>query len=168
LQAYSASKKVTISAKDAKDTDTHLSQAACNDFLTATSILVEASALPTDQPGQTKYFVLIDPNALSFGPPDGGVRNAQIELATCMFNALGLPLQYNRQSIGQKFTEAEYQSIRAHGVTHTISFVPKPETARVRLLVCDTRTGMIGSVDLPSLSGSSYFYLLSPAGKEWG
>ena len=139
----------TISAKDVKDTDTHLSQAACNDFLTATSILVEASALPPDQPGQTKYFVLIDPNALSFGPPDGGVRNAQIELATCMFNARGLPLQYNRQSIGQKFTEAEYQSIRAHGVTHTISFVPKPETARVRLLVCDTRTGMIGSVDLP-------------------
>ena len=29
------------------------------------------------------------------------------------------------------------------------SFLPRPETARVRLLVCDTRTGMIGSVDLP-------------------
>ncbi len=66
-----------------------------------------------------------------------------------MFNARGLPLQYNRQSIGQKFTETEYQSIKAHGVSHTISFVPKPETARIRLLVCDTRTGMIGSVDLP-------------------
>jgi VWFA-related protein len=139
----------TISAKDAKDTDAHLSQAACNDFLTATSILVEASALPPDQPGQTKYFLVIDPNALSFGAPDGGVRNVQIELATCMFNARGLPLQYNRQSIGQKFTETEYQSIKAHGVSHTISFVPKPETARIRLLVCDTRTGMIGSVDLP-------------------
>jgi VWFA-related protein len=139
----------TISAKDAKDTDAHMSQAACNDFLTATSILVEASALPPDQPGQTKYFLVIDPNALSFGPPDGGVRNVQIELATCMFNARGLPLQYNRQSIGQKFTEIEYQSVKAHGISHTISFVPKPETARVRLLVCDTRTGMIGSVDLP-------------------
>ena len=139
----------TITAKDAKDTDTHVSQAACNDFLTATSILVEASALPPDQPGQTKYFIVIDPNAVSIGPPEGGVRNVQIELATCMFNARGLPLQYNRQSIGQKLTEAEYQSIKAHGISHTISFVPKPETARVRLLVCDSRTGMIGSVDLP-------------------
>src|SRR5713101_4138250 len=139
----------TITAKDAKDTDTHVSQAACNDFLTATSILVEASALPPDQPGQTKYFLVIDPNALSFGPPEGGVRRVQIELATCMFNARGLPLQYNRQSIGQKLTETEYQSMKAHGISHTISFVPKPETARVRLLVCDTRTGMIGSVDLP-------------------
>jgi VWFA-related protein len=139
----------TISAKDAKDTDTRVSQATCNDFLTATSILVEASALPPDQPGQTKYFLVIDPNALSFTPGEGGVRNVQIELATCMFNARGLPLQYNRQSIGQKYTEAEYQSIKAHGISHTISFVPKPETARVRLLVCDTRTGMVGSVDLP-------------------
>jgi VWFA-related protein len=139
----------TISAKDAKETDAHMSQAACNDFLTATSILVEASTVPPDQPGQTKYFLVIDPNALSFGPPQDGVRSVQIELATCMFNARGLPLQYNRQSIGQKFSETEYQSIRAHGISHAISFVPKPETARVRLLVCDTRTGMIGSVDLP-------------------
>ena len=138
----------TIWAKDAKATDAHLSQAACNDFLTATSIFVEASALPPDQPGQTKYFLVIDPNAVSFGAADGE-QNVQIELATCMFNARGLPLQYNRQSLGQKFTETEYQTVKAQGISHTISFVPKPETARIRLLVCDTRTGMIGSVDLP-------------------
>jgi VWFA-related protein len=139
----------TISVKDAKDTEKHVSQAACNDFLTATSIMVEATALPPDQPKQAKYFLVIDPNALTFGEPEGGMRNVQIELATCMFNARGLPLQYNRQSIGQKFTEAEYQAVKAQGVSHSISFVPKPETARVRLLVCDIHTGMIGSVDLP-------------------
>jgi VWFA-related protein len=139
----------TVAAKDAKDTDTHLSQAACNDFLTATTILLEATALPPDQPGQTKYFMIIDPNALSFGAPEGGVRNLQMELATCMFNKRGLPLQYNRQTIHQKFTEAEYEFSRKHGISHTISFVPKPETVRVRVLVCDTRTGMIGSVELP-------------------
>ena len=139
----------TVWSKDASATDAHLSQAACNDFLTATSIFVEASALPPDQPGQTKYFLVIDPNAVSFGAADGGAQNVQIELATCMFNARGLPLQYNRQSLGQKFTETEYQTVKAQGISHTISFVPKPETARIRLLVCDTRTGMIGSVDLP-------------------
>jgi VWFA-related protein len=148
-EGYFAREAEATWAKDAKATDAHLSQAACSDFLTATSIFVEASALPPDQPGQTKYFLVIDPNAISFGAPDGGGQNAQIELATCMFNARGLPLQFNRQSIGQKFTETEYQSIKAHGISHAISFVPKPETARIRLLVCDTRTGMIGSVDLP-------------------
>ncbi|HEV7511669.1 MAG TPA: VWA domain-containing protein [Candidatus Acidoferrum sp.] len=138
----------TTWAKDAKATDAHLSQAACNDFLTATSIFVEASALPPDQSGQTKYLLVIDPNAVSFRAADGE-QNVQIELATCMFNARGLPLQYNRQSLGQKFTETEYQTVKAHGISHTISFVPKPDTARIRLLVCDTRTGMIGSLDLP-------------------
>lgn len=139
----------TISAKEAKDVDANLSQAACSDFLTATSILVEASALPPDQPGQAKYFLVIDPHALSFGNLEGGGRNLQIELATCMFNERGLPLQYNRQTIGQKFTESEFESLKTYGVPHTISFVPKPETTRIRLLVCDSRTGMVGSVDLP-------------------
>lgn len=146
---YAREADATISAKNARDADAHISQAACHDFLTATSIVVEASAVPPDQPGQSKYFLLIDPNAISFGPLIDGVRNTQIELATCTFDARGLPLQYNRQSIGQKFTETEYQSLKAGGVTHSISLVPQPETARIRLLVCDTRTGMIGSVDLP-------------------
>jgi len=136
-------------AKDSKDMDIYVSQAACSDFLTSTSIMVQASGVPPDQPEQAKYFLLIDPNALSFGPADGGGRNLQIELATCMFNERGLPIQFNRQTITQKVPDSEFQSIKSHGVTHTISLVPKPGTTRVRLLVCDSRTGMVGSVDLP-------------------
>lgn len=139
----------TISGKEGKDIDARLSQASCNDFLTATSILVEAAALPADQPGQAKYFIVVDPNALSFSAPESGSRSVQLEIATCMFTVRGLPLQYNRQSVSQKFSDTEYQWIKAHGVSHSLSFAPNPETARVRLLVCDTRTGMIGSVDLP-------------------
>ena len=136
-------------AKDSKDVDTYVSQAACSDFLTSTSILVQASAVPPNQPGEAKYFLLIDPNALSVGPAGGGERNLQIELATCMFNERGLPLQFNRQTITQKFSDSEFQSLKSHGITHTISLVPKQGTTRVRLVVCDSRTGMIGSVDLP-------------------
>ena len=138
-----------FSAKNAKDSDSYISQAACTDFLTATSIMVQAAALPPDQPEQVKYFLVIDPHALSFANLEGGGRNLQIELATCMFNERGLPLQFNRQTVTQKFTESEFDSLKTRGVPHTISFVPKPETARVRLLVCDSRTGMVGSVDLP-------------------
>lgn len=136
-------------AKDSKDVDTYVSQAACSDFLTSTSIMVQASAVPPDEPGQAKYFLLIDPNALSFGPAEGAEKNLQIELATCMFNERGLPLQFNRQTITQKFSDPEFHSLKSHGIMHTISLVPKPETTRVRLLVCDSRTGIFGSVDLP-------------------
>lgn len=149
-------------AKDSKDVDTYVSQAACNDFLTSTSILVQASAVPPDQPGQAKYFLLIDPNALSFGVTERE-RNLQIDLATCMFNERGLPLQFNRQTITQKFSDTEFQTLKSHGITHTISLVPKPETTRVRLLVCDSRTGMVGSVDLPY---PGKILSVSPAGPE--
>jgi len=146
---YARESDTLTAAKDSKETDSFVSQAACNDFLTATSVLVQASAVPPDQPGLAKYFLLIDANSLSFDPGEGGARNVQLELATCMFNARGLPLQFNRQTITQKFSDSEFQALKARGLTHTISLAPKPETARVRLLVCDSRTGMVGSVDLP-------------------
>ena len=138
-----------ISASEPKDTDTRVMHAVCNDFLNATSILMSAKAVLADQAGQAKYFLAIDPNALSFGPPEGGARALRLELGACMFNARGLPLQYFRQSVEQKFSESEYRATLASGIAHTMSLTPKPETARVRLLVCDTATGMIGSVDVP-------------------
>lgn len=145
---FARSSDATIAASETKDTEARVRQAACNDFLDATSILVSAEALPADQ-GQAKYFLAIDPGALSFGSPEGGIRNLHLELAACMFNLRGQPLQYFRQGVDQKFTESEYQSTKASGVVHTLNLIPKPETTRVRLLVCDTATGMIGSVDLP-------------------
>lgn len=138
-----------ISTSAAKDLYTRVMHAACNDFLTATSILMSAKSVTPDQPGQAKYFLAIDPKALSFGSLDGGVRILHLELSACMVNAHGAPLQYFRQSVDQKFNEPEYQSTIASGITHTMSIMPKPETARVRLLVCDRATGMIGSVDIP-------------------
>jgi VWFA-related protein len=139
----------SISVAEAKDTDTRVMHAACNDFLSATSILMSTKAVPGDQSGQAKYFLAIDPNALSFGSPEGDVRTLHLELGACMFNAQGSPLQYFRQSVDQKFTESEYRATLASGITHTMSLAPKPGTARIRLLVCDTATGMIGSVDVP-------------------
>jgi hypothetical protein len=145
----------TITAAEAKDRDSRVMHAACDDFLSATSILMSTKAVPSDQPGQAKYFLAIDPNALSFGPPEGDVRNLHLEIGACMFNAHGSPLQYFRQSVDQKFSDSEYRATIASGITHTISLVPKPETARIRLLVCDTATGMIGSVDVPYPSDTS-------------
>jgi len=152
---FARSSDATISAGEAKDTDNRVMQAACNDFLSATSILMSAKAVPADQPGQAKYFIAVDPNALSFTSPEGGSRTLHLELGACMFNAHGAPLQYFRQGVDQKFSEAEYQTTISSGITHTFSLVPKPETARVRLLVCDTATGMVGSVDVPYSSETS-------------
>jgi len=146
---FARASDASISASEAKDTDTRVMHAACNDLLSATSILMSTKAVPSDQAGQAKYFLAIDPNALSFRSPEGDVRTLHLELGACMFNAQGSPLQYFRQSVDQKFSESEYRATIASGITHTMSLVPKPGTARIRLLVCDTATGMIGSVDVP-------------------
>ena len=145
---FARASDATISATEAKDTDNRLTQAACNDFLSATSILVSAQALPAD-PGQAKYFLAVDPGALSFVSAETGARNLRLDLAACMFDQRGQPLQYFHQPVDQRFSESEYQKTRATGITHTLTLSPKPETARVRLLVCDSATGLIGSVDLP-------------------
>lgn len=87
-------------AKDSKDMDIYVSQAACSDFLTSTSIMVQASGVPPDQPEQAKYFLLIDPNALSFGPADGGEgicrlswQHACSTSVGCPFNSIAKPLR---------------------------------------------------------------------------
>src|SRR5260370_2835100 len=96
-----------------------------NVFMNGLTLIVVASGLQPEKPDYIKYFLVIDSNALSFGPPEDGVRNVHIELATCMFNAPGLPLQYNRQSIGQKFTQTEHQSITTHAISPPIPSLPK-------------------------------------------
>src|SRR5260370_4982338 len=106
-------------------------------------------SVPSYPAPQAKFFLAIDPNALSSRSPEGDVRTLHRELGACMFNAQGSPLQYFRQSVDQKFGESEYRATIASGITHTMSLVPKPGTARIRLSVCDTATGMIGSVDVP-------------------
>src|SRR5262249_55469551 len=44
------------------------------------SVLVSAEELPADQ-GQAKYFLAVDPGALSFGPTENGVRNLHLQFA---------------------------------------------------------------------------------------
>ena len=146
---FARSSDATISAGEAKDTDTRVMQAACNDFLSATSILVSAKAVKAEGAEQAKYFLAVDPNSLSFNAGEGEGHNLHLEVGACMFNVHGAPLQYFRQGVDQKFSEAEYRQILSTGISHTLTLSPKPETARIRLLVCDTRTGMIGSVDVP-------------------
>src|SRR5258707_14518893 len=117
--------------------------AVCNDFLNATSILMSAKAVLADQAGQAKYFLAIDPNALSFGTPEGGARALRLELGACMFNARGLPLQYFRQSVDQQLCVSEYRATLLTCITHTIKLSPKPFTARDRLNACKSATGPI-------------------------
>jgi VWFA-related protein len=128
--------------------DPQLKQAACEDLLTSTSVLVVAQALPPDKPKQAKYFLNIDSRMLSPTTTEGGKkREVRLDVAVCSFDRSGKALQYMQDTVDRKFEAAEFSSIR--GIPHAIEFAPREGTVRIRLLVRDSTSGQIGSIDVP-------------------
>ncbi len=128
--------------------DPGLRRAACEDPLTSTAILLMAKPIPPDEAGAAKYFLAIDAHMLSFIPQPAGGRELGISVAACTFDKTGQPLQYVQKNSQAKLNQEQFAAA-AHGITQTFQFSPKPGIARVRLLVRDSASGRIGSVDIP-------------------
>jgi VWFA-related protein len=133
--------------KDKAGNDPQLQEAACQDLLTSTTVLLVAQALPPDKPGLAKYFMNIDARMLTFSPGDDGKRDLKMTVAICSYDNTGKALQYFQQNVDQQFAEKDYAALRA--VPHQIEFAPAAATARVRLLVRDSGSGQMGSLDIP-------------------
>ena len=129
--------------------DSQLEEAACGDLLTATSLLVVARAYPPDQPGQVKYFMVIDSKRLSLLPTDAGNHSMSLDVAVCSMDNNRKPVQFMQDHVRQEITDKDLPTITARGITHVIQFTPKPETASVRLVVRDVESGRLGSLDIP-------------------
>jgi VWFA-related protein len=134
-------------AKDKAGNDPQLQEAACQDLLTSTTVLLVAQALPPDKPGLAKYFMNIDARMLTFSQGDDGKRNLKMAVAICSYDHTGKALQYFQQNVDQQFAEKDYAALRA--VPHAIEFTPAEGTARVRLVVRDATSGQMGSLDIP-------------------
>ena len=143
-------------ADDGGKSDMNLQKAACQDLLGATAILVMAQRVASDQPGQAKFFLGIDPNAVTFTPADGGGRNLQLSFAVCAFDKDGKAVQYFHENTEQKLTEPQYEAIKSHhGIPHPVAFAPPAVAVRVRLLVRDLVSGRMGSVDVPNVAANT-------------
>lgn len=128
--------------------DPALQRAACEDPLTSTAILLMTQAIPPDQPGAAKYFLAIDSRMLTFTQPEAGNHELGMSLAACTFDKTGQPLQYLQKNSVTKFNEQQFAAV-SHKIALPFQFTPKPGVARVRLLVRDSVSGRIGSVDIP-------------------
>jgi VWFA-related protein len=133
--------------KDKAGNDPELQQAACEDLLTSTSVLLVSQALPPDQPNQAKYFLNIDSRMLSPTTTEDGKREVRLNVAICSFDRSGKALQYMQDTVDRTFEAAQFSSMR--GVPHAIQFAPKEGTVRIRLLVRDSNSGQMGSLDIP-------------------
>jgi VWFA-related protein len=133
-----------------KIANAQLQQAACEDFLTATSLTLAVRILPAESPDKVKYWVLVDPDAISF--PDAGenARGLNLMVAACTFDKSGKPLQLMQDPIERKLTDHEYKTLLAqHFVPHSLIISPGSAAAMVRVLVKDNSSGRIGSVNIP-------------------
>jgi VWFA-related protein len=140
---------------DTKQAERELREAACQDLLTSTALLLVAKAMPPDQPDKAKYFLAIDSKLLTFAPADGGGRNLSMDVAVCTFDRKGKQLQYFMERSDQKLNEKEYASMAAHAVPHLVQFVPGAGTTSLRVVVRDSGTGEMGSVDIPYVAAAS-------------
>ena len=144
-----AGTKETDSKNEEKLAERELKQAACADLLTSTALLVVARSMPADKPDQAKYFLAIDPKLLTFAPGASGGRVLRMNSAVCTFDKRGKALQYFSDRTEQTLTDDEFSKMTAHAVPHAIQIPVAPDVMRVRLVVRDSGSGAMGSVDVP-------------------
>jgi VWFA-related protein len=143
---YARSGDARNKAEEKKANDPQLQQAACQDLLTSTSVLLVARTYAGDQPGQAKFFLAIDSRMLTLSPASG-THEFQMDLAVCALDSTGKPLQYMQDRVLHEVKEVDAAAKAT--ISHVVQFAPKPETARVRLVVRDMPSGRLGSVDIP-------------------
>ena len=145
-EGYYAREGEPETKKDAKgENDPRLQQAACEDLLTSTSVLVVAKAYAGDQPGLAKFFMAIDSKMLTLSPDK---HEARLDLAACTLDVTGKPLQYMQDHASQQLSDKEAAS-GSVSISHVMQFAPAQGTARIRLVVRDVPSGKLGSVDIP-------------------
>lgn len=137
-------------SSDVKTMAAKIQQAGCEDLLTATSVTLAVRTLPPDSPDKIKYWVLVDPETITFPQASETERGLDLMIAACTFDKAGKPIQLFRDPIERKLNDHEYKTLLAeHFVPHNMVFAPGPGVAMIRVMVRDNSTGRIGSVNIP-------------------
>jgi len=124
-------------------------QEACASLLPVTSIGLKAEPLVAQNAGESRYLLSISPSALSV-TPTGDKLALHLRLAVCEFAPLGGRFHIFTREMTKKFSERDALSWQKQDIASVIDYNPKPQTARLRLAVLDTSTGLTGSVDVPA------------------
>jgi hypothetical protein len=134
---------------DAKAADRQLQDAACRDLLNSTTLVMAAKQYPSDEPGKARYYIGIDPSALTFTSQSDGTHQLVLKVGACTFDKSGKPLQFMEETINPRLTDKQYSTVEGNGYPHNNLLSPGPGVATVRLLVEDVPSGQMGSVNIP-------------------
>ncbi|MCU1301705.1 MAG: VWFA-related domain protein [Candidatus Sulfotelmatobacter sp.] len=147
--AHSSDEKV-----DPKYTEKQFEQAACQDVLSSTSVLMVAKAF--QEPEKVRYFVAVEPGTITFTPEADGTEHVRLKVGLCSFDKSGKPLRLLQDTIDEKLTQKQFAEVQAeHGFARVVSLVPTPGMSLVRVLIKDLPTGLMGSVNIPYTEAST-------------
>jgi VWFA-related protein len=122
-----------------------LQKVACGSALDATAIFLAARNLPPNPKQTMKFYLMINPAALTFAAAGRGSREVSLRVGVCTFDETGKPLHYMSEGVDQKLTAKEFAELAKGGLPHLVAMAgPKP--AAVRLAVMDEPSGKVGSV----------------------
>jgi VWFA-related protein len=130
----------------ARDEKTELRDAACEDYLDASSILLTAKSIAPDSPDKLKFYLTMRASDLTIAPSTAGGHDLDIVVAVCTFDEKGWPVHMMSDNIHRTFNDGEFQSLESLGALPHILSIPGPKPVSVRLLVKDVPSGRLGSI----------------------
>jgi VWFA-related protein len=130
--------------------DMGLKQAACDDVMTATSLMLTAQlqAAPLDRP---KFALAVDGKLLTADALEDNRARLRLHLdfGVCAIDRQGRPLRHVQYPTQQEMSVEEFKKVQRTGVRRLLEFQPAEGTALVRWVVRDSLSGRLGSLDLP-------------------
>ena len=139
---------------DPKYAETRFEQAACQDVLTSTSVLMVARAFP--EADKVRYFIAIEPGTITFTPEADATQHVRLKVGLCSFDKSGKPLRLLQDTIDERLSDKQFAEVQSlHGFARVVSLVPTPGISLVRVLIRDIPTELMGSVNIPYTEAST-------------
>jgi VWFA-related protein len=127
-----------------------LSEAASSPLAsTGLAIFAGVAQLPTPQNSRTAIRMVMDAHEVAFGQNAEGKREATLDLLLVAFDDKGKPLYQLVRTLRPNMDEGAYGTVLKNGMVINVDSEAPEKSARVRLIVHDVLSGLVGSVDLP-------------------
>ena len=114
------------------------------DRLQATGIILTARKVD-----QSRIELLVDARSLSFELQSDGKFKTEFDVATAALSPSYRMLTGNSDRFSRLLTPKELQDARRSGLRLHLGYAPHPHAQWIRLLVRDSRSGRLGTIDIP-------------------
>jgi VWFA-related protein len=127
-----------------------LSEAASTPLAsTGLGMMAAVTEAPTPENPRTSIRTVLDAHEVAFARNGEGKHEATLDLLLVVFDDKGKPLHQVVRTVRLNMEEAAYGTVLKNGMVVNVDSEAPLKSARVRLIVHDLSSGLVGSVDLP-------------------